>query len=259
MEKFVLSDVIDHICFITLNRPETFNAIDVETAKQLAHTLSLCFDPKIRAVVIRGAGKAFCSGGDLAFLRQQEDLSSTLGDIINAINRYIADIRLLPKPVIAAVNGVAAGSGFSLALACDLRIVSKKAKFKQAYTGGGLVPDGGWSILAPALLGLSKTNELLFLDPVIDAETAHHLGIANMVVEEEELEQTVKTVAQQLAGGATIAFGEAKALVNRILLPGLETHLEQERQAMIRVGKTTDAQEGLAAFLSKGKPAFQGR
>lgn len=259
MAELVLSEVANQVCYITINRPEAFNAVDKETAQQLSLALARCFDPAIRAVVIKGAGKAFCSGGDLSFLRQQPDLSQGLGETIQEINRYITDIRLLPKPVIAAVNGVAAGSGFALALACDLRIVSKKAKFKQAYTGGGLVPDGGWSILAPVVLGLSKTSELLYLDPVIDGETAQQLGIANILAEPEEFDTTVAAVAEKLAASATAAFGEAKALINQILLPHLETHLEKERQAMIRAGKTADAQEGIEAFLNKRQPVFQGK
>lgn len=258
MSDLVLTKVENNVCLITINRPDNFNSIDIETAKKLADAIAFCFDPEIRGVIITGAGKAFCAGGDLAFMHQEENLSKSLGNTIQYINRYTTDIRQLPKPVIAAVNGVAAGGGFALALACDLRIASPKARFKQAYTSGGLVPDGGWSIFAPAMLGLSKASEMLFLDPMIDAETALQLGIVNMVMEESNFVEEVKTLAFKLARGPIGAYAEGKALVNRTLLPDLETHLERERQGMIRAGKTADAAEGLDAFLNKRLPLFTG-
>lgn len=259
MSERILTQIDNNVCFITINRPDNYNSIDLATAKELADVVEQCFDPEIRAVVITGAGKAFCSGGDLAFMQEEGDLSKVLGDIIKHINRYTADIRRLPKPVIAAVNGVAAGGGFALALACDLRIASARAKFKQAYTSGALVPDGGWSIFAPVILGLSRASEMLFLDPLIDAETALQLGIVNKVVEESSFNEEIKALAFKLAQAPTGAFGEGKALINSILLPNLETHLEKERQGMIRAGKTADAVEGLDAFLNKRSPSFTGK
>lgn len=249
----------ENICYITINRPDSFNALDLEASQKLCEALAGCFNPEVRAVVIQGAGKAFCTGGDLAYMQGTDSLSGALGNILFYLNRAMVDIRLLPKPVIAAVNGAAAGGGMALAMACDLRIVSEKAKFKQAYTSSGLVPDCGWTLWAPALLGLSKTSELLFLDPLLDAQSAKELGIANIVVPVEEFSQVVETEAKKLANGATLAYAEAKALINRQVFPQLEGQLEGERQGMIRAGSTHDAQEGIKAFFDKRPPQYKGK
>jgi 2-(1,2-epoxy-1,2-dihydrophenyl)acetyl-CoA isomerase len=254
----VLTSVDGSICTITVNRPQSFNSLDLETAEGLLEALDGCADGRVRVVVVRGAGKAFCTGGDLAHLNSSGDLSAALGNVIGVLNRIVLRIRGLPKPVLAAVNGVAAGGGMGLALACDLRIVSDKAKFRQAFTGAGLVPDTGWSVFAPLVVGLSKASELAFLDPVFDAQEAHRMGIANLVVEADRFDEEVGNMARKLASGATLAFGEAKALLNRTVMPALEALLEQERQAMVRAGKTRDANEGVQAFLEKRTPAYTG-
>lgn len=255
----VLLENRENVCYITLNRPDSFNSIDVETAEKLCAILADCYDPAVRVVVMQGSGKAFCTGGDLAHMKNAASICSALGEILFALNRVITDIRLLPKPVIAGVNGAAAGGGMALAMACDLRIVSDKAKFKQAYTSSGLVPDGGWTMWAPAMLGFSKASELVYLDPLLDAQSARELGIANMVVPAEKFTQAVEDEARKLAAGATRAFAEAKALMNQYLFPSLESQLERERQAMIRAGSTDDACEGIQAFFEKRPPAFQGK
>lgn len=254
----VLISLRDAICTITLNRPQNFNALDLETAEGISGALAQCTGTDVRAVVIRGSGKAFCAGGDLAHLSAGGDLSAALGNVIAALNRVVLQIRSLPKPVVAAVNGVAAGGGMGLALACDLRIVSDKAKFRQAYTGAGLVPDTGWSVFAPLMVGLSKASELALLDPVLDAAEAQRLGIANLVVGADGFDEEVEKTARRLASGATLAFGEAKALMNRVVMPKLEALLEEERQGMIRAGKTRDANEGVDAFLNKRTPVYTG-
>jgi 2-(1,2-epoxy-1,2-dihydrophenyl)acetyl-CoA isomerase len=257
--NLVVTQIRENVSFITINRPDNFNALDVETVQALRQAIEECFDEEIRAVVIQGSGRAFCAGGDLAFMQAQPTLSEGLGKILDIFNRVITDIRLLPKPVIAAVNGMAAGGGMSLALACDLRIVSERAKFKQAYTSGGLVPDAGWSSWAPVMLGLSKANELLYLDEIIDAQSAKSLGIANIVVSAEKFEQTVEAEALKLAKGPTLAYAQAKALLNQSILPNLESQLEKERQAMIKIGRSDDAIEGIKSFLEKRPPIFTGK
>jgi 2-(1,2-epoxy-1,2-dihydrophenyl)acetyl-CoA isomerase len=255
----VITRIQENVTFITINRPENFNALDIETVQALRQAVEVCFEQEIRAVVVQGAGKAFCAGGDLAYLQAQATLSKGLAQILDIFNRLIIDIRLLPKPVIAAVNGMAAGGGMSLAMACDLRIVSEKAKFKQAYTSGGLVPDAGWSSWAPLMLGLSKASELLYLDEIIDAQSAKELGIANKVVSAEIFSAAVEAEACKLAKGPTLAYAQAKALLNQSLLPHLESQLEKERQAMIMIGRSDDANEGIKAFLEKRLPLFTGK
>lgn len=161
--------------------------------------------------------------------------------------------------MIAAVNGVAAGGGMGLALACDLRIVSDKAKFKQGFTSASLVPDTSWSLFAPLLAGLSRAAEWVLLDPLLTAQQAAECGLANLVVPADAFDQEVEALAQRLAQGATLAFAEAKRLLNQAVLPHLETHLERERQAMMRAGRSRDAREGLTAFAEKRPPVFEGR
>ncbi|WP_366921548.1 enoyl-CoA hydratase-related protein [Metallumcola ferriviriculae] len=259
MESIVLIERSNSVTYISLNQPNNYNALNPEMAEKLSEAISKCFEDKSRAVVIRGIGKAFCSGGDLSYLNSQDSISQALAGLTQLFHRLITDIRLLPKPVIAAVNGAAAGGGMSLALACDLRIASDKAKFKQAYTSGGLVPDGGWSLFAPAMLGYSKASELLLLDEVIDAQRAYELGLVNLMVPSSEFNQKVEEVATNLAKGATIAHATAKELLNQSIMPMLETHLEKERQAMISIGQTEDIKEGLISFLAKRAPSFSGK
>ena len=255
----VLIERKGNACFITLNRPDNFNALDLETAQALSTAVAQCHDGEVRAVVITGAGRAFCSGGDLGHFEAAPDLGGALGEVLLHLNRTIIDIRLLDKPVVAAVNGVAAGGGMGLALACDLRIVSEKATFKQGFTSAALVPDSSWSLFAPLLCGLSRACEMVFLDPLLTAQQAEQYGIANRVVPADKLVQEVDLLAQTLAAGATLAFAEAKRHLNQAVLPNLETHLERERQAMIRAGRTQDAREGITAFAEKRPPVFKGR
>jgi 2-(1,2-epoxy-1,2-dihydrophenyl)acetyl-CoA isomerase len=254
----VLTTLEGSVCTITLNRPQSYNAVDLETAEALGGALEACRSAQVRAVVLRGTGKAFCTGGDLAYLNSQGELSAALGTLIGALNRAVIEIRRLPKPVIGAINGIAAGGGMGLALACDLRIVSDKAKFRQAFTGAGLAPDTGWSAFAPLVMGLAKASELVLLDPILDAHEALTWGIANRVVEAEKFDEEVGILARRLASGATQAFGEAKALLNRTAIPALESHLEYERLSMIRAGATRDAAEGIRAFLEKRSPVYAG-
>jgi len=250
--------VENQVAYLTLARPESLNALNGELIDDLSAALHDCFDPELRAVVLTGAGKAFCAGGDLAYLSGCPLLGDALGRLVLGLNRVILDIRLLDKPVLAAVNGAAAGAGMSLALACDLRLMSEAAKFKQAYSSNGLVPDGGWTLLAPRLLGLAKATELLLLDPVISSGEALALGLVQEVTPGDGLMARVRILAERLARGPGSAYAEAKALLNQALLPELAAHLERERQAMIRIGNSGDAAEGLAAFLAKRAPVFNG-
>jgi 2-(1,2-epoxy-1,2-dihydrophenyl)acetyl-CoA isomerase len=167
-------------------------------------------------------------------------------------------MRLMEKPIIAAINGAAGGAGVSLAAACDLRLAAEGAKFKQAYTSIGLVPDGGWTAIVPQIIGPARAAELLLLDPVLDARQAAALGLVHEVVPDGSLAGRAREVATRLAQGPTTAFGGAKALVNASLFPLLEVQLERERQRIIAQGGTQDFLEGLAAFVEKREPHFHG-
>ena len=259
----VLFEKRDAVGMITLNRPEVLNALNLQLANELVAALERCQkDRSIKAAVITGAGSAFCSGGDLPWLRSlgEEDGDPAEGfrQATKQLNRIIIEIRRSTKPVIAAINGAVAGGGLSVAMACDLRIASANAKFKQAYTSVGLTPDGGWLLLMTTLAGLTKISEMLFFDPVIDAQQALQMGLVNKVVAPGELEAAALEWAQRLAAGPVLSFREVKNLINEFLFILLERQLEIERQSMVRVASSRDFQEGVAAFFEKRQPKFVG-
>ena len=248
------------ILTIGLNRPESLNALNVEMGDELVSTISKASgDRSIRAVIITGSGKAFCAGGDLQFfMGWKGPKHEAFGVLTHRLHRIIMDIRHMPKPVIAAINGVASGAGFSLAMACDLRIASVDAKFKQAYTSIGLVPDGGWTISVARQIGMAKTSELLLLDPVLKAEEALTLGLVNKVVPSVELMEQAKQLARQVSSKSLTAFARGKALINQSLGFGLADQLEAERNGIMSAAETSDFVEGISAFLEKRAPEFKG-
>ncbi len=264
MYQQIVYDRQGAVATITLNQPETYNALNPVLTSELVDAFERAReDDGARAIVITGAGRAFCSGGDLKAARQHiaggGDPRHFFRDLTKLLHRLISDIRLAEKPVIAAVNGPAGGAGFSLALACDLRIAADTARFSQAYTAIGLVPDGGLSAFLPLTVGLAKASELLLLNPTIDAQTALALTIVNQVVPAAELPAATARVVEHLASGPTRAFALSKALLNCSLVPQLEAHLERERQALLAVSVTADFRDGLEAFFAKRPPNFQGR
>ncbi|MDR3563467.1 MAG: enoyl-CoA hydratase-related protein [Negativicutes bacterium] len=250
------------VSFITLNRPENFNALDFQLGDELIAALETCRkDINTRAVVITGAGKAFCSGGDLKMAREHVNTepAEPYRQLTKSLNRIIIEIRSLHKPVIAAINGAVGGAGLSIAAACDLRIASRNAKFKQAYTSTGLTPDGAWTLLIPLLIGFGKANELLYLDPVLDANEALKIGIINELVEPEQLELRAIEMAEAIAKGPTHSYSIIKGLVNNSLLFALERQLELERQGIMEAAVTLDYKEGINAFFEKRTPQFIGK
>lgn len=248
---------------ISMNRPERFNSINNHLCEELVKAFEICKDEdSIRAVVLTGVGGAFSSGGDLKAAREDigtPNQSKFFRDTTKTFHRLISDIRLLPKPVIASINGSLGGGGFSLALACDLRIAADGAKFKQSYTGIGLSPDGAFTLFAGVLIGFGKTSELLFLDPVLSAHEALEIGLINKVVGCEELSAATMEWAEKLASGATKSYAVSKALLNRSLLSTLESHLELERQGIIGSSLSEDFAEGITAFFEKRSPVFIGK
>lgn len=260
--KTIIFEEEDGVATITLNRATSFNALDLEMGKELVDAIEKCTkNVQVKVLIITGAGKAFCSGGDLKAVKEWsgDNLGDFFRQLTKFLDRMILDIRMIPKPVIASVNGPAAGGGFSLALACDLRIASDKATFRQAYTSVALVPDGGWTFHLPKIVGLGKVSELVFLDKVISAEEAEKLGLVNQVVPEAKLKEATLEIANQLARGPSLAFARTKALLNRALISSLESQLENERQGIGLSGETEDFREALSAFFEKRKPKFQGK
>ncbi len=246
---------------ITFNRPH-YNAMNLELANQLIQALeNCCEDNKVKVVIITGAGKGFCSGGDLYAAREAEDPdpSDYWTQLTRRLNRIIVDIRYIRKPVIAAINGPVAGAGMSIAAACDLRIAARSAVFKQAWTSIGLVPDGAWTLLVPLLIGFGRTSELVFMDPVITADKAYEMGLVNTVVGDDEFAETVENWAEKLKRGPTEAFARAKELLNESMLTKLEAQLSRERREIVNMAQTSDYREGMRAFLEKRPPRFTGK
>ncbi|MEO8285730.1 MAG: enoyl-CoA hydratase-related protein [Chloroflexota bacterium] len=244
---------------ITLNRPDTLNAFNSAMGRELLDALKKAErDPEARCIVLTGAGRAFSSGEDLK-ARQSEgitDFGSTLRDRYNPI---VLRIRNMDKPVLGSINGVAAGAGCSLALACDLRIASEKARFLEAFVRIGLVPDSGSSFFLPRLVGLGKALEMAFLGDEVGAEEALRLGMVNRVVPPEELESATRELALRLAKGPTKAIGLAKRAMNRALTMDLEQILEYETHGQEIAGASDDYKEGVAAFTEKRPANFTGK
>ena len=249
------------VAWITLNRPEVLNACDIEVLQRLQEVLKeVSSDQSVRCVVLTGAGRAFCAGADLQSLKSRgSNVKLSLAeDLREGFNPVVMRIRTMDKPVIAMVNGVAAGAGMGLAFACDMRIMSDNARFVEAFAKVGLVPDSGATFFMPRLLGLSKALELAFTGEGIDAEEAEKLGAANRVVKPEELENCTKELAEKLARGPR-GIGLAKRAINRALSLDIEGALEYEARIQEIAGSTEDYKEGVKAFLEKRPGKFQGK
>ena len=241
---------------LTLNRPEAFNAFNAELLDAFALALDAAArDKTVRAVVITGAGKAFCAGGDLkALLSIPGGSAAGFITLAGRFHEAVQSIVTMPKAVVAAVNGVAAGGGFSLALACDFRVMSRTASMKCAYASAALTLDGGGSWTLPRLVGRAKALEIALLDRPMPAEECRALGLATRVVDDAEAEAIA--LAAQLAERSTHAVGWAKRLITRSYSNSLEVHLDEEQLGIAACGAHADGQEGMRAFAEKRKPNF---
>ena len=248
------------VATITINRPNDANAMNLQLAKELAQAAMACDQsPGVRAVILTGTGKMFSAGGDLAsFADAGNNVGSALKELTTYLHGAISTFSRMNAPLIVAVNGVAAGAGFSLVAAGDYCIASSKAKFTMAYTGAGLSPDCGASFYLPPLIGLRRTKELMLTNRLLKAEEALEWGILNEVVEPDELQSRALEFASQIATGPTKAFGAVKSLLLTSYSTSLETQLELEARAISRLGAGEDGQEGISAFLAKRKAVFSG-
>jgi len=248
------------IARITLDRPPA-NALDLTMARELAEVALVCDeDPEVRVVVLTGRGKAFCAGGDLAsFGAAGERVPTLLKEVTAGLHVAIARFARMRAPVIAAVNGVAAGAGFSLVTACDLAVAAASARFTMAYTRAGLVPDGSSTFFLPRLIGLRRTQELMITNRMLSSAEALEWGVLTRVVPDAELETTVDALAREVAAGPTGALASVKRL---LLLSGgdrLEAQMEAETREIADAARRPDGREGIAAFLEKRPPRFDGR
>lgn len=247
------------VCTLTLNRPNVFNSFNQTMAFQLHAALDACaVDGNVRVVVIKGEGKAFCAGQDLAEVIDPEgpEMKNIVGEHYNPI---ILKIRNLEKPVIAAVNGVAAGAGANIALACDITIAKKSATFIQAFSKIGLIPDSGGTFFLPRLIGLQKAMALMFTGEKVGAEQAEKLNMIYKAVDDETFEEEVLKFAETLAVMPTRGLGLTKKAVNLGLFNNLEDQLAVEGVLQTEAGETEDFREGVNAFLEKRAAVFKGR
>ncbi len=252
----VLLNVREGVATVTLNRPEVLNALDQPAGEMLAQVVRKCReDESIRVVILTGAGRGFCAGGDLKSvwqgIQEGKDPQEFFRNLTVPLHQIIVDMRTMEKPIVAAINGATGGAGMSLAAACDLRLAAEETKFKQAYTSVGLVPDGGWTAMVPQIIGAAKAMELLLLDPELSAQEALALGLVHEVVPGGGVLMRANALAARLAYGPGAALGGAKALMTAATLPHLEAQLERERQRIILQGGTADFRERLALFVQK--------
>lgn len=253
----ILFEIRDSIGFITLNRPDKYNAFNQEMALMLQEKLDQCKKPEIRCVHITGAGKAFSSGQDL------DEVVDPNGPKVTTIlaehyNPIVRRIRKLEKPVVAAVNGVAAGAGANIALCCDIVVASKSASFIQAFSKIGLIPDSGGTYILPRLIGWQKASALMMLGDKVSADEADRLGMVYKVFADDIFLQEALNLAGTLAQMPTKGLALTKQVLNNSLVNNYDDQLHDEELFQERAGRTKDYKEGVQAFLEKRKPNFKG-
>ena len=258
----VLEDRRDGIATLAMNRPERLNALTNELAIALNDALGrIALDQSVRVVVITGAGRAFSAGGDLGALGKGRQTGATteLEPLLRAGMQMVLKMRTMPQPVIAAVNGAAAGAGMNIALAADIRMAAEDATFGQNFAKVGLFPDYGGTFFLPQLVGPSKAAELFYTGDMIDAKTALSLGIVNRVVPSEQLAAEVRALAQKIAEGPLLAIRAVKKALFASGAKELSCALDNEVREQIRCYLSEDCNEGIRAFFEKRRPNFQGK
>jgi 2-(1,2-epoxy-1,2-dihydrophenyl)acetyl-CoA isomerase len=267
-EEVVLTSVSDRVATLTFNRPDKLNALSPALIAQSIEALRRWGDdPEVGAIVVTGAGRAFCAGGDISTMGGQEQVAQARAPL--TLERRIDGLRQsqelswllynMPKVTIAAVNGFAMGAGLGVCLACDLRIASQTAKFGTAYAKVGLGGDFGITWLLTQCAGASKAKELFFLADIIDATEAQRLGLVNRIVAPDDLSTQVHEIAARIAHGPLTSFRYMKANVNLATTADFRTVLDREAETHLRCGMTEDHKEGVRAFMEKRQPKFQGR
>ncbi|HXG03382.1 MAG TPA: enoyl-CoA hydratase-related protein [Candidatus Binatia bacterium] len=251
----------DAVATVTLNRPDAYNAFNRTMAHEIyGAVLDLDEDPAVRCIVLTGAGKAFCAGGDVKdFAAAGERVGALIKELTTFLHGAVSRLSRSDKPVITAVNGMVAGGGLGLALSGDLVLAAESARFTLAYSRIAATPDGGSTYLLPRLIGLRRAMELYFTNRMLTAREALDWGLVTRVVPDAELPGAVAALARELAQGPTRAFGRAKRLFHHSTWESLETQMELEAQAIAESGRTEDFRHGVTAFAGKQTPTFRGR
>lgn len=259
--QFITCTLAEGVATITLDRPTVLNSFNRAMALELQLTLgALAKDPTVRAILLTGNGRAFCAGQDLSEAVPADAPLPDLGDIVHdSYNPIVRLIRSTEKPVVCAVNGVAAGAGANLALACDILIAAEEASFIQSFAKIGLIPDTGGTFFLPRLVGLHRATAMMMLGEKVTATRARELGMVHEVVPHSVLHDTAFSMARSLASQATRGFGLTKRALNHSLSADLDSQLEFEEELQREAGTSRDYQEGVRAFLDKRKPNFTGQ
>jgi len=258
MSDKLVVNVQDGIAQVLFNRPEVYNAMDSDVIEAMAsHFVAMAADPAVKVVVISGMGKAFSSGADLKKVAQSTTgIPAAIYRLAGIFHQAVTEIRHIRKPVIAAINGIAAGAGFSTALASDFRVMAKSATLRQVYTSWGLCIDGGGTFALPRLVGHARALEIAAFDKPISAEQALAWGLATRVVEDGQALDEAVAMAHELMERSLYSFGQVKTLITNAYETPLEVQLERERHAITACVQHPDAIEGVRAFLEKRKPLF---
>ena len=258
MEEAVKLEMMAGTAVVSLNSPKSYNAFNLEMIQHLAERLTgLATNQGVKAVVITGKGKVFCAGGDLKWVAGfGHSYGEAFHELAARYHQAILEIRRMPKPVVAAINGLAAGGGFSMALACDFRIMEASAVLRQAYTGNGLSIDGGGTFTLPRVVGLARAMEIAGFDRPIDSATAESWGLVTEVVEDGQASHRAIELLEEMKKGSLSSFATSKKLINDSFDTSFETQLEKEREALSWCADQPNGKEGISAFLEKRKPIF---
>ncbi len=253
--------VDNQIARITIKREDVFNALNLDAMRELMHIANQCSsDPDVRVAILTGDGeKAFCAGGDVAAFEKSPDVKVLLKEMTTYMHTAVSRFARMNAPLIARINGVAAGAGLGLVASCDLAICTTKSRFTSAYTAIGLTPDGSSSYFLPRIIGTRRAMDMFLTNRTLNAQEALDWGLVNQVAEPEALDEAVDKLAIQLAQGPTLAHGGIKKLLQLSLSDSLESQMETETASIVAMSTTDDGTEGVKSFVEKRKPDFTGR